>query len=84
MFKLGNIQNISEELFVTLSPTHPPPTFMNGAQEYYKLDFEDNIGGLKTRFRYKDVPAQHFGLSTEDILSRPDRELNQARGLHPR
>ncbi len=50
-------------------------------EEYYKLDYEDNIGGLKTRFRYREVPAQQFGLSAEDILSRSDRELNQAGGL---
>lgn len=24
-------------------------------EEYYKLDYEDNIGGVKTRFRYKEV-----------------------------
>lgn len=24
-------------------------------EEYYKLDYEDNIGGLRTRFRYKEV-----------------------------
>ena len=24
-------------------------------EEYYKLDYEDNIGGLRTRFRYKEA-----------------------------
>ncbi|GAX72819.1 hypothetical protein CEUSTIGMA_g274.t1 [Chlamydomonas eustigma] len=50
-------------------------------EEYYQLDYEDNIGGLRTRFRYKEVPAQTFGLSAEDILFRNDKELNQVIGL---
>ena len=29
-------------------------------QDYYKLDFEDNIEGLKTRFRYKEVDTPGF------------------------
>lgn len=49
--------------------------------EYDKLDYEDNIGGLKTRFRYRSVPKEDYGLSTDEILRLKDKELNQLVGL---
>lgn len=49
--------------------------------EYNKLDYEDNIGGLKTRFKYRSVPKEDYGLSTDDILKLKDKELNQLVGL---
>ncbi len=46
-------------------------------EEYYKLDYEDHVGGVYTRFRYKQVPANNFGLDVQDVLSLEDRQLNQ-------
>ncbi|GIL71939.1 hypothetical protein Vretimale_611 [Volvox reticuliferus] len=50
-------------------------------EEYYKLDYEDNVGGIKTRFRYKEVPASTFGLSVDEILRLDDKALNQVVGI---
>ncbi|GLC34476.1 hypothetical protein PLESTB_001257000 [Pleodorina starrii] len=50
-------------------------------EEYYKLDYEDNVAGIKTRFRYKEVPASTFGLSVDEILRLDDKSLNQVVGI---
>ncbi|KAG2432858.1 hypothetical protein HXX76_008591 [Chlamydomonas incerta] len=50
-------------------------------EDYYKLDYEDNVAGIKTRFRYKPVDPSTFGLSVDDILRLDDRSLNQVVGI---
>ncbi|XP_078174984.1 KRR1 family protein [Carex rostrata] len=46
-------------------------------EEYYKLDYEDTIGDLKTRFKYRSVPANRYGLKPWEILDASDKDLNQ-------
>lgn len=45
--------------------------------EYYKLDYEDTIGDLKTRFKYRPVNAKRYGLKSKEVLWLDDKDLNQ-------
>lgn len=49
----------------------------NALEDYYNLDFEDDVAGEKTRFRYTKVAPQRYGLSNEDLLNMSDDELDQ-------
>lgn len=50
-------------------------------EEYYNLDFEDIVGGTPMRFNYKQVEEESFGLTTQDILEKDDKELNRVVSL---
>ncbi|XVF82639.1 hypothetical protein PTKIN_Ptkin16aG0065200 [Pterospermum kingtungense] len=46
-------------------------------EEFYKLDYEDTIGELKTRFKYVKIKPNRYGLKPKEILALDDKELNQ-------
>lgn len=45
--------------------------------ELYKLDYEDIIGDMPTRFKYRKVEANRFGLTPQEILFAKDTTLKQ-------
>jgi len=45
--------------------------------ELYKLDYEDIVAGMPTRFKYREVESNDFGLTTQEILFARDTTLKQ-------
>lgn len=48
----------------------------SAADTMRSLDYEDEVGGLKTRFKYTKTVPETFGLTPTEILLATDAELN--------
>ncbi|KAF9012710.1 KRI1-like family C-terminal-domain-containing protein [Cyathus striatus] len=50
-------------------------------EDIYKLEFNDMVGDLPTRFKYVPVEPQSFSLTPTEILMATDKELNEFMGI---
>lgn len=50
--------------------------------EYWKLHYHKVAGDVRTRFRYRDVNPESFGLDDMDVLTKDDRQLNMIAPLN--
>jgi len=56
-------------------------TLNKHVKEMYSLDYEDLLGDLRVRFKYRQVEPADFGMSIDDILTEDDKQLNKKASL---
>ncbi|EZA47646.1 hypothetical protein DMN91_012373 [Ooceraea biroi] len=68
------------ELLAKEKPKFDPkqfPSYRQYFDQYYSLDYEDMIGDMPCRFKYRKVTPNDYGLTVDEILTADDRELNK-------
>lgn len=44
--------------------------------EYYAMDYEDLVGGMPVRFKYRSVEQNDYGLTPEEVSGKTKCILN--------